>query len=375
MHINPRSLISFGTLADTKDPVLHAALVLLFACIPSLCSAEDFLVRQDGSTATQEMKDADPVALKTAYWEIHLYSSAGREWGLETAPTYEGVMNQVKRGQNIDLLWARVAGINIESFDNHMHPGPPTAVLKNAKTKHKEIADLAMKGAREINDVTKRYEEAVDAWNTFTGNWDKVKVKPGAMANVGMVFKEYVSNYKDVFQKMVKLKNYTNQFGDASGMLDDFLELDGTLAVLESTEQRLSAAFNSVEKTPQILNGGRFQYHVALEGGRRAETEIELGPAECSYKTALYSATSPVPHIKRGKFKWSNLYQADVNYDDQVDIYLRDSISYEDYDQGDFAERDPKPVKLDDHLKIPVPPDAAKNLANLINTHIPHDSQ
>jgi hypothetical protein len=125
--------------------------------------------------------------------------------------------------------------------------GPPTAVLKNSNTKHKEIVDLDMKAGREIIDENERYKETADAWNTFTGNWGKVKVKPGAMANVGMVFKEYVLNYKDVFQKMVKLQNYMDQFGDASGMLNDYLELDGTLAVLESTKQRLRAAFDSIE--------------------------------------------------------------------------------------------------------------------------------
>jgi hypothetical protein len=71
-----------------------------------------------------------------------------------------------------------------------MHPGPPIAVLKRADTR-KSNARVAVEIVQKIRDLNKRYEEAVEAWNVLTGNWDKVKVKEGgAMENVGKVIGE-----------------------------------------------------------------------------------------------------------------------------------------------------------------------------------------
>jgi hypothetical protein len=222
--------------------VLFLSLILC-VLVPRLSFGEDFLVRKDGSSLTQKVHNSDPRSMKAKWWEIHYYWH-GRDWGASMCKTYDDLMKAIESGQRIDRIWASATKTDVESFENHMHPGSPIAVVANEV---KTDTDDPLHVLDKVHDLMERYNEAVEAYNVLMGNWDKVKVKQGgAMANVGKVFKEYTDNFKDAFRKMSDLQGHLNTLADYSGLrmaLDAFeSSVSETESSHNSAEQALNAA-------------------------------------------------------------------------------------------------------------------------------------
>jgi hypothetical protein len=238
--------------------MLRCALVLGVASLAEISFAEDFLVRQDGSSLTQEVHNGDPTSFDVVYWEIHFRSKYGIEHGGALIDkTYDGLMREVKVMQKCDLFYTRAMHVDVESFDNYMHPGPPIAVLKRTDTP-KSKPGVAVEILKKIQDLKERYEEAknawneaADAWNVLTGNWEKVEVKEGgAMEKVGRVIGEYTGNFRDVFGKLMKLKAYMNEHDDLSGLGNTLAEFESSLSVMEESGRRAAKALNDLTASP-----------------------------------------------------------------------------------------------------------------------------
>jgi hypothetical protein len=227
--------------------------VLGLTSSPEISFAEDFLVRQGGSNITQEVHNTDPGSLDARWWESKLYSNRGLEWGALTSKTYQGLMGQIQLGQKIDHLWASAIGQDVESFDNHMHPGPAIAVLKQTNKPKNELV-VTVELLWKIEDLSKRYKDSINAWNALTENWDKVKVKAGNIGNLGIVFKGYVSNFKDVFEKQRKLRAFLTRSDDTSGLSQSLTNFETSLSGLEIERRTLSDSLQNVD-TSYTPNG------------------------------------------------------------------------------------------------------------------------
>jgi hypothetical protein len=146
--------------------VIKVSLFVRCMCVLGLTSfseisfAEGFLVRQDGSNIPQEVHNTDPGSLDARWWESKLYSNRGLEWGALTSKTYQGLMGQIQLGQKIDHLWASAIGQDVENFDNHMHPGPAIAVLKQTNKSKNDIV-VTVELLWKIEDLSKQVLQTI----------------------------------------------------------------------------------------------------------------------------------------------------------------------------------------------------------------------
>src|SRR5260370_21966287 len=155
------------------NPVLAFSLILCVLA-PRLSFGEDFLVRMDGSQLTQKVYNTVPKSIKVKWWEIHYYWRR-RDWGASTSKTYDGLMKTVEISQRFDQIWASAINADVESFENHMHPGTPTAVVANESNTNIELAKDAEKILARISFLREEFKKVAEAYHTFMGNWDKIK--------------------------------------------------------------------------------------------------------------------------------------------------------------------------------------------------------
>src|ERR1700730_8068010 len=96
--------------------------LVLFVLFQHVSFGADFLCRMDGIQLTQKVYDTDPKSIKVKWWEIHYYWRR-RDWGASTSKTYDGLLKTVAISQRFDQIWASAINADVESFENHMHPG------------------------------------------------------------------------------------------------------------------------------------------------------------------------------------------------------------------------------------------------------------
>lgn len=219
--------------------------------------AEDFLVRQDGSQLTQEVHNTDPKTMTVLYWEMHLYKNGGTTgWGMLMNKTYDGLMRELKNGQNFDKIWAKATKTDVESFDNYQHPGPAIAVVESPVRRGTidNSSKLAISVLDEVQDLIERYNSSAQTWDLLKGKWDDLKVKErGALENAGRVFTEYTRNFKDAFQKLTSLQSYLTRLdyssmNELTNALDQFKE---SLDTMDGTGNQAQKALDSAVEPKQ----------------------------------------------------------------------------------------------------------------------------
>ena len=170
--------------------------------------------------------------------------------------TYDGLMRELKNGQDIDRIWAKATKTDVESFDNYQHPGPAIAVVENPvrRGNPNNGTKLAISVLDEVQDLIERYDSSAQAWDLLNGKWENLKVKErGALENAGRVFTEYTRNFKDAFQKLTSLRSYLTRLdyssmNELTNALDQFKE---GLDSLDSTGNQAQKALDSAVEPKQ----------------------------------------------------------------------------------------------------------------------------
>jgi hypothetical protein len=231
--------------------------VIVFSVLLVPLHAEDFLVREDGSSLTQEVRNTDPNSIAVDHWEIRLYGNSGKQWGLIVGRTYSSVMKQLEDGRKLDRTWAAFCHQPV-GFDecNAQHPGPPTAVAKRKRDENKVLNGLAL--LRRVNDLSARYKRAKNTWNLLTDQYDKIKEQT-SFQNVGQVIKEYTDNFKDVFKKQMELRTQL----DGKINLDQLDSQLGALgASLESTDKQALATQQALSNRETSVQWSDWKTHI-----------------------------------------------------------------------------------------------------------------
>lgn len=210
-------------------------------------------------------------------WQIRLYKKNGptsgpgsRSWGLITGKSADSVNRQLASYQTMEKGWEKCAGMSWGE-DTYFNPLGPIAIVESDKPKILAALDTADSIVSKLKNLKDGFDKIMEAVAT-----EPKENNP--FASVGTVLKEYTDNFKDVQQKLAKLKQKL-AIGDAamSEFSSGLNEISRELPTLEKQGNTLLSKIGSTSSVGSIgrdwmsqsftdISGDRYHHSISVEG-------------------------------------------------------------------------------------------------------------